>query len=161
LVRGDIGVFCLPQAVPSNPGGGMIGTKLADRYEILGELGRGGMGVVYRARDPLLDREVAIKVVPPALLTPDAEMRFQREAQVFAKMDHPAIVTVYDIGRHEGALFFVMPVVNGTNLRTLLRERSLRLGDVVDIGVQVADALDYSHSQGVIHRDIKPENIMV
>ena len=139
----------------------MIGTKLADRYEILSELGRGGMGVVYRARDPLLDRDVAIKVVPPAMLTPDAELRFQREAQIVARMDHPAIVTVYDIGRHEGSLFFVMPVVSGTTLRTLLRERSLRLGDVVDIGIQVADALDYSHTQGVIHRDIKPENVMV
>ncbi len=139
----------------------MIGVKLAERYEVLGELGRGGMGVVYRARDPLLDREVAIKIVPPTLITPDAELRFQREAQVVAKMDHPAIVTVYDIGRHDGALFFVMPVVHGTHLRSLLRERSLKLGDVVDIGVQVADALDYSHTQGVIHRDIKPENIMV
>ncbi|MGB5035274.1 MAG: serine/threonine-protein kinase, partial [Blastocatellia bacterium] len=139
----------------------MIGTKLADRYEIVGELGRGGMGVVYRARDPLLDRDVAIKVVPPAMLTPDAELRFQREAQVVARMDHPAIVTVYDIGRHEGSLFFVMPVISGTNLRVLLRERSLRLGDVVDLAVQVADALDYSHNQGVVHRDIKPENVMV
>ncbi len=139
----------------------MIGTRLADRYEIVGELGRGGMGVVYRARDPLLDREVAIKVVPPTMLTPDAELRFQREAQVVARMDHPAIVTVYDIGRHEGSLFFVMPVIGGTNLRVLLRERSLRLGDVVDLASQVADALDYSHSQGVVHRDIKPENIMV
>ena len=139
----------------------MIGVKLAERYEVLGELGRGGMGVVYRARDPLLDREVAIKIVPPTLITPDAELRFQREAQVVAKMDHPAIVTVYDIGRHDGALFFVMPVVHGTHLRSLLRERTLKLGDVVDIGIQVADALDYSHTQGVIHRDIKPENIMV
>ncbi len=139
----------------------MIGTKLADRYEIVGELGRGGMGVVYRARDPLLDRDVAIKVVPPAMLTPDAELRFQREAQVVARMDHPAIVTVYDIGRHEGSLYFVMPVISGTNLRVLLRERSLRLGDVVDLAIQVADALDYSHNQSVVHRDIKPENIMV
>jgi ABC-type transport system substrate-binding protein len=138
----------------------MIGTKLADRYEILSELGRGGMGVVYRARDPLLDREVAVKVVPPALLTPDAELRFRREAQVVARMDHPAIVTVYDIGRHEGALYFVMPVVSGTTLRTLLRERSLRLGDVVDIGIQIAQALDYSHALGIVHRDIKPENVM-
>src|SRR5262245_58328724 len=121
----------------------MSGIKLADRYEVLGELGRGGMGVVYRARDPLLDREVAITVVPPTLLTPDAELRFQREAQIVARMDHPAIVTVYDIGQHEGALFFVMPVVHGTHLRALLRERTLKLGDVVDIGVQVADALDY------------------
>ena len=138
----------------------MIGTKLADRYEILAELGRGGMGVVYRAKDPVLNREVAVKLIPPGNLTKDAEERFQREAQIVAQMDHPSIVPIYDFGRHEGALFFVMPVLPGTNLRSLLREGSLRLGDVLDIGTQVADALDYSHGRGIVHRDIKPENIM-
>jgi ABC-type transport system substrate-binding protein len=138
----------------------MIGTKLAERYEILAELGRGGMGVVYRAKDAVLNREIAVKLIPPANLTKDAEERFQREAQIVAQMDHPGIVPIYDFGRHEGALFFVMPVLPGTNLRSLLREGSLRLGDVLDIGTQVADALDYSHGRGVVHRDIKPENIM-
>ena len=88
----------------------MIGTKLADRYEILSELGRGGMGVVYRAKDPVLNREVAVKLIPPGNLTKDAEERFQREAQIVAQMDHPSIVPIYDLGRHEGSLFFVMPV---------------------------------------------------
>jgi ABC-type transport system substrate-binding protein len=138
----------------------VIGTKLADRYEILAELGRGGMGVVYRAKDPVLNRDVAIKLIPPGNLTKDAEERFQREAQIVAQMDHPGIVPVYDFGRHEGSLFFVMPVLPGTNLRSLLREGSLRLGDVLDIGSQVAEALDYSHGRGIVHRDIKPENIM-
>jgi len=138
----------------------MIGTKLADRYEILAELGRGGMGVVYRAKDPVLNREVAVKLIPPGNLTKDAEERFQREAQIVAQMDHPSIVPIYDLGRHEGSLFFVMPVLAPTNLRQLLREGSLRLGDVLDIGMQVADALDYSHARGIVHRDIKPENIM-
>jgi len=72
----------------------MIGTKLADRYEILAELGRGGMGVVYRAKDPVLNREVAIKLIPPGNLTKDAEERFQREAQIVAQMDHPGIVPI-------------------------------------------------------------------
>ncbi len=139
----------------------MISTKLANRYEVLGELGRGGMGVVYRARDPLLNREVAVKLVSSTDLTPELEERFQREAQVVAQMDHPAIVPIYDLGRDEGSLFFVMPVVVGTNLLKLIRDQSLRLGDVVDIGIQVADALEYSHSRGVVHRDIKPANIMV
>ncbi len=139
----------------------MIGSKLAERYEVLAELGRGGMGVVYRARDPLLNREVALKVVSSAELTPETEERFQREAQIVAQMDHPGIVPIYDLGRHEGSLFFVMPLVTGTNLRHLLWEGSLRLGEVLDIAVQVADALDYSHSRGIVHRDIKPENIMV
>ena len=139
----------------------MIDTQLANRYEILGELGRGGMGVVYRARDPLLNREVAVKLISSTDLTTEIEERFQREAQLVAQMDHPAIVPIYDFGRHEGALFFVMPVASGTNLLRLIRDQSLRLGEVVDIGIQVADALDYSHSRGVVHRDIKPANIMV
>ena len=139
----------------------MISTTLANRYEILGELGRGGMGVVYRARDPRLNREVAVKLLPAKDLTPDLEERFQREAQVVAQMDHPAIVPIYDVGRDEGSLFFVMPVASGTNLLRLIRDQSLRLGDVVDLGIQVAEALDYSHSRGVVHRDIKPANVMV
>lgn len=139
----------------------MIGQKLSNRYEVISELGRGGMGVVYRAHDPLLNREVAVKLIPPALLSPEAEQRFQREAQLVAQMDFPAIVSIYDFGKHDGSLFFVMPVVQGTNLRAFMREQAFTLGEVIDIGVQVADALDYSHSRGVIHRDIKPENIMV
>ncbi len=139
----------------------MISTRLGNRYEILGELGRGGMGVVYRARDPLLNREVAVKLLSAKDLTPDLEERFQREAQVVAQMDHPAIVPIYDVGRDEGSLFFVMPVASGTNLLRLIRDQSLRLGDVVDLGIQVAEALDYSHSRGVVHRDIKPANVMV
>jgi ABC-type transport system substrate-binding protein len=138
----------------------LIGTKLADRYEILAELGRGGMGVVYRSKDAVLNREVAVKLIPPGNITKDAEERFQREAQIVAQMDHPSIVPIYDLGRHEASLFFVMPVLANTNLRQLLREGSLRLGDVLDVGTQVADALDYSHARGIVHRDIKPENIM-
>jgi len=138
-----------------------IGTRLADRYEIVGELGRGGMGVVYRARDPQLNREVAIKVVAPTLLTPDTEQRFKSEAQVVARLDHPAIVSIHDFGQHEGSLFFVMPVVDGANLRPILKEGGLRLGDILEIGIVVAEVLEYSQARGVIHRDIKPENIMV
>src|SRR5437867_12274041 len=76
-------------------------------------------------------------------------------------MDHPAIVPIYDMGSHEGSLFFVMAIIKGTSLRPFLRDRSLSLGDALDIGIHVAEALDYSHSRGVIHRDIKPENVMV
>ncbi len=123
----------------------MIGTKLADRYEILAELGRGGMGVVYRAKDAVLNREVAVKLIPPANLTKEAEERFQREAQIVAQMDHPSIVPIYDLGRHDGSLFFVMPVLANTNLRQLLREGSLRLGDVLDVGTLVDLALDYRY----------------
>ncbi|MCP4653816.1 MAG: protein kinase [bacterium] len=139
----------------------MIGTKLLARYELTDEIGHGGMGVVYRARDPLLDREVAVKMLPPGFLRPDTEKRFRHEARVVAQMDHPAIVPIYDFGYHDGSLFLVMPVVAGATLRSSLRDGSLRLGEVLEIAVQVADALDYSHALGIIHRDIKPENIMV
>ncbi|MEW6731414.1 MAG: protein kinase [Acidobacteriota bacterium] len=139
----------------------MIGSKLAGRYEILLELGRGGMGAVYLAHDPVLDRDVAIKVMPPDRMSKDAEERFQREARIIAKMDHSAIVSVYDFNHHDDRLFFVMPLVHGPNLRTLLQESALTLKDIIEIAIQVADALEYSHTLGVIHRDIKPENIMV
>src|SRR5438132_2203384 len=139
----------------------MLSTRLANRYEVAAELGRGGMGVVYRARDPVLNRDVAVKLIGSSELTPEIEERFQREAQIVAQMDHAGIVPIHDLGRHEGSLFFVMPFVEGTNLRRLLWEGSLRLGEVLDIAIQVADALEYSHSRGVVHRDIKPENIMV
>ena len=139
----------------------MIHSKLANRYEILGELGRGGMGVVYRARDPLLNRDVAVKLISSTDLTAEVEERFQREAQVVAQMDHPAIVPIHDLGRDQGSLFFVMPLVGGTTLLRLIRDQSLRLGEVVEIGIQAAEALEYSHARGVVHRDIKPANIMV
>ena len=139
----------------------VLSARLANRYEVSSELGRGGMGVVYRARDPLLNRDVAVKLIGSSELSPEIEERFQREAQIVAQMDHPGIVPIHDLGRHEGSLFFVMPFVEGTNVRRLLWDGSLRLGEVLDIAIQVADALEYSHSRGVVHRDIKPENIMV
>jgi serine/threonine protein kinase len=132
----------------------VIGTRLANRYEIVRELGHGGMGVVYLAHDPLLEREVAIKLVPPTSLTKETEERLKQEARLVAKLDHPAIVVVHDIGQHEGSLFFVMPFVGGTNLQTLLHDRTLTLGDVLEIGIQVAEALEYAHDLGIVHRDI-------
>lgn len=139
----------------------MLGSRLSDRYEILEELGRGGMGVVYRALDPVLKRDVAVKVIAPEMLTQQTEQRFEAEARLVAQMDHPSIVPIYDFGRNEGSLFFVMPVVQGKSLRDFIRAGELKLGAVVDIGISAADALEYSHSRGVIHRDIKPENLMV
>lgn len=139
----------------------MIGDKLSNRYEIMKELGRGGMGVVYLGHDPVLDRAVAIKVVNPDQVSAESVERFKREARIVAKMDHPAIVSVYDSGEHDRSLFFVMPFVPGTNLRLALKEQALRLGELIDVVIQVAEALHYSHSREVVHRDIKPENVMV
>ena len=139
----------------------MIGTILSDRYEITGELGRGGMGIVYKGVDPLLRREVAIKMLSPALLDPKSERRIENEAKLVARLDHPAIVPIHDLGRHDGGLYLVMPLIQGETVRSLIAEGSLRLGDVLEIGVQAAQALGYSHGQGVVHRDVKPSNMIV
>ena len=139
----------------------MIGRRLVDRYELLEKLGAGGMGVVYRARDPLLERDVAIKLVPPNRLDEEAAARFEREARLVARMDHPAIVPIHDFGREDEILFFVMPIVDGQSLKDLIDEGSLTPADTVTIGLRVVEALEHSHARGIIHRDVKPENIMV
>ncbi|MEM8998613.1 MAG: serine/threonine-protein kinase [Acidobacteriota bacterium] len=136
------------------------GLRLAGRYELVREIGRGGRGVVYRAKDPVLGRDVAVKLVPPLSLEAGAEERFAREARLVAGMDHPAIVPVHDFGRHDDTLFFVMPLVEGQTLRQLQDTSPPSLGEVIGLGIQVADALEYSHNRGVVHRDIKPENVM-
>ncbi|MEO1086050.1 MAG: protein kinase, partial [Acidobacteriota bacterium] len=139
----------------------MIGTRLADRYELLSELGRGGMAVVYRARDPRLDREIAIKLIAAERLAPQVAERFQREAELIAGLDHPAIVPVYDFGRDGRWLFLVMPVLQGANLHQLMRHQRLLLDTTLEIAAQTAEALAYSADRGIIHRDVKPENVMV
>lgn len=139
----------------------MIGRRLLERYELVRELGRGGMGVVYQAHDPQLGREVAVKMIDGGEASAIDEARFRREARLAAQLDHPAIVPIYDFGRHEEALFFVMPLLQGVTLDTLIAEHRLALGDVLEIIARVAEALDYSAAEGVIHRDIKPENLMV
>jgi serine/threonine-protein kinase len=120
------------------------------------------MGVVYLGRDTLLEREVAIKLIKANELSVEARARFLREARVVAKMNHPGIVAVHDIGEHEDALFLVMAFVPGSNLRELYeRGDALRLDELMDLGIQASDALEHAHSLGVVHRDVKPENIMV
>jgi predicted ATPase len=135
--------------------------RLFGNYEILGELGRGGMGVVYRGRDPRLGREVAVKVLPASAAGDrDALARFQREARTASALNHPNICTIHDLGEHEGQPFFVMELVQGRTLRMLAAERP-PLGDVIRLGSQVARALAAAHEAGIVHRDIKPENLMV
>ena len=139
----------------------MIGRCLADRYEIVAELGQGGMATVYRADDRVLDRRVAVKVVSTLGLRDAAIERFQREARLVGRLDHPAVVPIFDFGRDDDQLFFVMPVLEGETLHRLLRDRPPSLEQTLEILAQVAEALDHSASRGVVHRDVKPENVMV
>jgi TolB-like protein/tetratricopeptide (TPR) repeat protein len=135
---------------------------LADRYRIEGKLGEGGMAVVYLAEDLRHHRRVALKVLRPELAATLGAERFLREIATTAQLAHPHILPLLDSGDAGGALFYAMPFVEGESLRDrLTRERQLRLDDAIRITREVADALSYAHSHGVIHRDIKPENILL
>ena len=135
---------------------------LADRYRLERELGRGGMATVFLARDLRHERSVALKVLHPELATSLGPDRFQQEIRLAARLQHPHILTVHDSGETSGQLWYTMPYVEGESLRDRLRrERQLPVEDALLIARQVADALDYAHSQGIVHRDIKPENILL
>jgi serine/threonine-protein kinase len=135
---------------------------LADRYAIERQLGRGGMATVYLARDLKHDRQVAIKVLRPEVAASIGAERFLREIRTAARLQHPHIVPLHDSGEAAGFLYYVMPYVEGESLRDLLaREPQLGLERAQDITREVAEALTYAHSQGVVHRDIKPENILI
>jgi serine/threonine-protein kinase len=135
---------------------------LADRYVIERELGHGGMATVYLAHDPRHDRPVALKVLHPDLAATIGPERFLREIKLTARLDHPHILTVLDSGETIGQLWYTMPYVEGESLRDRLRrEPQLPVGDAVATAREVADALHYAHSHGVVHRDIKPENILL
>jgi tRNA A-37 threonylcarbamoyl transferase component Bud32 len=130
--------------------------------QIVEVLGRGGMGVVYKARQPDLDRFVALKILPERLARdPDFVQRFRREAKALAALSHPNIVAIFDFGAEAGRCFFVMEHVDGTNLRALLREGLQMPEQPLQIVRQICDALEFAHAEGVVHRDIKPENILV
>jgi serine/threonine-protein kinase len=138
-------------------------TQTLGPYEILGEIGRGGMAIVYKALDPRLGRPVALKVLMPQLTTDPAFVeRFQREAKMAGRLQHPNIVTIYDVGEIRGTYYIAMQFLDGQTLQQIIANGvALPLDETKAIVAQVADALDYAHSQGVVHRDIKPTNIMV
>ena len=132
-----------------------------DRYEIIEELGRGGMATVYKARDPLFEREVAIKVLPPEL-SRDAQFRsrFIREARTVAALEHPAIVPVYDYGESYNQPYLVMRYMTGGSLTDLLHQGPVSLAQTNNILQRIGLALDAAHQKGIIHRDLKPGNIL-
>ena len=136
---------------------------IGHQYELDGEIGRGGMSVVYRARDTRLNRMVAVKVLPPELaFDPAIRVRFTREAQTSAQLAHPHIVPIFDVGERGAIAYLVMALISGENLGTLLaKEGRLPIEDTRRILREVADALGYAHLRGVIHRDIKPDNILL
>jgi serine/threonine protein kinase len=137
------------------------GTKLGP-YEIVAPLGAGGMGVVYRARDTRLERTVAIKILPPHLSAdPVLRQRFEHEAKTISSLNHPHICTLYDVGKQDGIDFLVMEYVEGETLDTRLEKGPLPLDQILKYGIQIADALDKAHRNGVVHRDVKPGNIML
>jgi len=139
-----------------------LATALLDRYQLVRELGQGGMATVYLAHDVRHGRDVALKVLRPELAAILGRERFLAEIRLTAKLDHPHILTLIDSGEAEGHLWYALPYVRGESLRQRLnRDRQLSLADALAIVGDIASALEYAHSRGVIHRDVKPENIMI
>ena len=137
-----------------------VGTRLGP-YEIVGSLGAGGMGEVYRARDPRIGRDVAIKVLPQSLANDaDRLRRFEQEARATGTLNHPNLLVIFDFGSHDDSPFIVSELLEGATLRELLRDK-LPLRKALDFGVQIANGLAAAHDKGVVHRDLKPENIFV
>jgi serine/threonine protein kinase len=132
------------------------------QYQLVGKLGAGGMGEVYRAVDRVLGREAAIKVLASNRLQDDeARQRFLREARTASALNHPGVVTIYEIGAEDGIDFIAMEFVSGETVQSVLRQRRLSVTEAVGYVIQTADALTKAHAAGIVHRDIKPSNLAI
>ena len=140
-----------------------IGSVFVERYTVIAELGRGGMGVVYKAEDKKLHRAVALKCLPAGMISrPEAKLRFRQEAQLASKLDHPNICTIYEIDETEsGQIYIAMAFYEGQTLKARIAQGPLSVETALDLAIQIARGLEKAHSQGIVHRDIKPANVML
>jgi len=170
----DDSKFCKECATPLKPSKGVSVTKtlqtpsvvpgkiIADKYKILAELGRGGMGIVYKAKDTRLKRTVALKFLPTELTKDkEAKKRFIQEAQAAAALEHPNICVVHEVDEADGQIFIAMSYIEGQSLKDKLKDGPMDVDEAKDVALRVADGLREAHDKGIIHRDIKPANIML
>jgi len=151
-----------PLATGPGPEPGAPSSTNFGRYELLGQIGSGSMGIVYRACDTALNRVVALKVMrPESQLNEEAAERFRREARAYAHLNHPSIVTVYDLGEEPGGVYIAMELLDGADWRTAIKTVHLTIREKVGLIAEVCDGLGHAHRHGIVHRDIKPSNLFL